>query len=51
MKVFHGRPPGASSEQRIGTFSGTVWVDPVMPATDNVTIARAMLIKVHDNGG
>lgn len=40
MKVFHGRPPGASSEQRIGTFSGTVWVDPVMPATDNVTIAN-----------
>ena len=26
------------SEQRGETFSGTVWADPVMPATDGVTI-------------
>jgi quercetin dioxygenase-like cupin family protein len=38
MKVFHGRLEGAPSEQRSSTFSGTVWADPVMPTTDNVTI-------------
>lgn len=38
MKVFHGRAPGARSEQRSSTFTGTVWADPVMPATDGVTI-------------
>lgn len=38
MKVFHGRANGALSEQRGGTFTGTVWADPVMPATDGVTI-------------
>jgi quercetin dioxygenase-like cupin family protein len=38
MQVFHGRQKGAVSEQRSSTFSGTVWADPVMPATDKVTI-------------
>lgn len=38
MKVFHGRVEGALSEQRGETFTGTVWADPVMAATDNVTI-------------
>jgi quercetin dioxygenase-like cupin family protein len=38
MKVFHGRASGALSEQRGGTFTGTVWADPVMPTTDGVTI-------------
>ena len=38
MKVFHGRTQGALSEQRGPTFTGSVWADPVMPATDNVTI-------------
>lgn len=38
MKVFHGRTAGARSEQRSSTFTGTVWADPVMPATDGVTI-------------
>jgi quercetin dioxygenase-like cupin family protein len=38
MKVFHGRASGTPSEQRGGTFTGTVWADPVMPATDGVTI-------------
>lgn len=38
MKVFHGRTPGARSEQRSSTFTGTVWGDPVMPATDGVMI-------------
>lgn len=38
MKVFHGRTEGAMSEQRGATFTGTVWGDPVMPATDGVTI-------------
>ena len=38
MKVFHGRTDGAKSELRGETFSGEVWADPVMPATDGVTI-------------
>ncbi len=38
MKVFHGRATDGISELRGGTFSGTVWADPVMPTTDGVTI-------------
>ncbi|MGA0096647.1 MAG: cupin domain-containing protein, partial [Burkholderiaceae bacterium] len=38
MKVFHARTEGAPSEERGPTFTGTVWADPVMPATDNVMI-------------
>ena len=37
MKVFRGRA-GVPSEKRSATFSGTVWGDPVMPTTDEVTI-------------
>lgn len=38
MKVFHGRAESGRSEQRGGTFTGTVFADPVMPAADGVTI-------------
>lgn len=38
MKVFHGRTEGAPSELRSSTFTGTVWADPIMPATANVAI-------------
>ena len=39
MQVFHGRAAGAKSDDRTGTtFTGTVLADPVMPATDGVTI-------------
>lgn len=38
MKIFHGRQAGAPTEQRSATFSGTVYADPVMATTDNVTI-------------
>ena len=38
MKVFHGRAPGTASEMRGSTFTGTVWADPVMPATADVMI-------------
>jgi quercetin dioxygenase-like cupin family protein len=38
MKVFHGRMEGAPSELRAATFTGTVWADPIMAATDNVAI-------------
>jgi quercetin dioxygenase-like cupin family protein len=38
MKVFHGRAEGVASEARGPTFTGTVWADPIMPTTDNVTI-------------
>ena len=40
MQVFHARKDGASSESRSGTFTGTVWGDPIMPTTDNVTIGN-----------
>jgi len=42
MKVFHGRAEGAVSERRSETFSGTVYADPVMPATNGVTINTVM---------
>jgi quercetin dioxygenase-like cupin family protein len=38
MKIIRGRAAGAASEQRSATFTGTVWGDPVLPATDGVTI-------------
>ncbi|WP_397452327.1 cupin domain-containing protein [Pseudomonas sp. NA-150] len=38
MKVNHGNSSGAVSEQRTSTFTGVVWADPVMAATDGVTI-------------
>ncbi len=38
MKVFHARGQDALSEERGPTFTGTVWADPIMPATDKVTI-------------
>lgn len=38
MQIFHGRADGTASEQRNATFTGDVWADPVMPATDGVTI-------------
>lgn len=40
MKVFHGRTDGQPSELRGGTFTGTVWADPVMPAADGVMIGN-----------
>ena len=40
MQVFHARQAGVPSESRTGsaTCTGTVWGDPIMPTTDNVTI-------------
>lgn len=38
MKIIRGRAPDGVSEQRSATFTGTVWADPVLPATDGVTI-------------
>ena len=38
MKVFHARTDDKPSELRSETFSGTVWADPIMPATDGVMI-------------
>lgn len=39
MRIIHGRPDGAASERRGETFTGDVYADPVLPATDGVTIA------------
>lgn len=36
MVVMHSRTEGAKAEARGGTFTGTVWGDPLMPARDNV---------------
>jgi quercetin dioxygenase-like cupin family protein len=38
MRIVRGRAAGGRSEQRSATFTGTVWLDPVLPATDGVTI-------------
>ena len=38
MKIQHGRDAGSRSAQRSDTFSGEVWGDPVLPATDGVLI-------------
>ena len=37
MRIVHGRPDPAKSEQR-ATVTGEVWFDPVLPATDGTTI-------------
>lgn len=36
MKLIRGRAEGASFEQMEATFTGTVWADPLLPATDGV---------------
>jgi quercetin dioxygenase-like cupin family protein len=38
MKIVRGRADGMSSALRCDTFTGTVWADPVLPATDGTTI-------------
>ncbi len=38
MKIHHGRPPEAASENRTQTFTGTVWLDPVL-AEDQPALA------------
>ena len=38
MKIMPGHAPGASSERRGPTFTGTVWADPVLPVCDGVVI-------------
>jgi quercetin dioxygenase-like cupin family protein len=38
MKISRGREAGTKSEQRSETFTGTVWADPVLARTDDVTV-------------
>ncbi|MGH3327020.1 MAG: cupin domain-containing protein [Streptomycetales bacterium] len=38
MKIIRGRVEGVVSEQRSAAFTGGVWADLVLPATDGVTI-------------
>jgi quercetin dioxygenase-like cupin family protein len=38
VELIRGRAEGARCEQREGTFTGTVWGDPLLPATDGVGI-------------
>jgi quercetin dioxygenase-like cupin family protein len=57
MKVIHARTPGKQSEKRSETFTGEVWGDSVMPATDNVLINNVFFAPggrthwhKHENG-
>ncbi|MFF7710687.1 cupin domain-containing protein [Pseudomonas sp. NPDC007930] len=34
MIVIHGNAEGSTSEKRTSTFTGDVWADPILPATD-----------------
>lgn len=38
MKLIRGRADGARCEQMEGTFTGTVWADPLLLATDGVVM-------------
>lgn len=38
MKIIPGRAEGARAETRDGTFTGTVWGDPLMLPSDGVTM-------------
>lgn len=51
MKVFHARGQDALSEERGPTFTGTVWADPIMPATDKVTINNVFSRPVRAPSG
>lgn len=38
MIIVEGKQSGAATERRGPTFTGAVWADPVLPATDGVVI-------------
>ena len=38
MRIAKGRVAGAASEERGPTFTGRVWVDPVLAAEDDVSV-------------
>jgi quercetin dioxygenase-like cupin family protein len=38
IRIHRGRETGAASERRSSTFTGTVWADTVLAATDGVMI-------------
>ena len=42
MEIIRGRAPGAVSENRTSTFTGTVWADPLLPATDGITVNNVL---------
>lgn len=57
MKINRGRVDGKPSEQRSETFTGTVWADPVLAATDGVLINNVFFAPgarthwhTHDGG-
>jgi quercetin dioxygenase-like cupin family protein len=57
MRIIHGRPEGVGTEQRGATFTGTVWADPVLPATDGVSLNNVFFTPgartfwhSHENG-
>jgi quercetin dioxygenase-like cupin family protein len=38
VQIVHGRAAGATAQARSGTFTGTVYGDPVLPSTDGTTV-------------
>ena len=38
MIIVPGRSDGAPTSQRGATFTGTVWADPVVPASDDIVV-------------
>lgn len=57
MKIIKGRHANAKSESRGPTFTGQVWADPVLPATEGVSINSVFFTPgarthwhTHENG-
>lgn len=38
MQIIRGRPENSPSQRRSETFTGTVWMDPVLPKADGVMV-------------
>jgi quercetin dioxygenase-like cupin family protein len=57
VQIIHGRPQGPGTELRGATFTGDVYADPVLPATDGVAITAVFFTPGartywhrHENG-
>ena len=48
MKISRGRVDGRPSEARSENFTGTVWGDPVLQATDGVLVNNVANDERHD---
>lgn len=57
MEIVSGRGEGGPAQQRSDTFTGTVWADPVLPATDGAAVNNVFFSPgartdwhYHENG-